>query len=173
MVYRFSSDMKLPLNTWYDLKPLVKTTQKLNTACRLIMAFPLWLFRNEVGLRVAHSHVGEEQPFLLATLFWLITFISSVKWNLQSPWTTSSNKQPIFYCFSMPGQVRSGSHGWTKSLEHPRVGDQVLLFAVIQTQPVLTPGFQPQNSANWEFNRWPVVFLQKMRRVFKKLIPRH
>lgn len=67
-------DVKLPLNTWCDLKPLVKNTQKLNRAFGLIMAIPVGFFRNEVGLRVAHSHAGEDQPFLLATWSWLVNY---------------------------------------------------------------------------------------------------
>lgn len=57
---------------WFEIS--VKNTQTLNRAFGLVMAFSLELIRNEGGLRVAHSHLEEDQPFLLATLSWLVNY---------------------------------------------------------------------------------------------------
>lgn len=124
MVYRFSSDMKPSLNTWCDLKSWVKNIQKCNRAFGLIRAFPLWLF---LGVRWGRGLLTAiwgrtSHSFLPLCLGWWITFISSVKWNLDSPWTTTSNKQLISYCLSIPGHVWGGSGEWTETLEPPRAG---------------------------------------------------
>lgn len=170
MIYRFCSDMQLFFEylMWFEIS--VKNTQKLNRAeayFGLVMAFSLELIRNEGGLRVAHSHLGEDQPFLLATvLAGELLSLPCGTWKvLELPPQTSS----YFLCFLIAAQVGHGSRGWTKTLEPPRLGLRSSHLLSHRAGQFMTSGLQPprlREVSNWEFSIWPVIFLQKVRRLF-------